>query len=932
MLYVYDGANWQTIANDDYYVRELASGLDEVVFNVSIRDPIYAYILEEAVMRDRDKNYYIIKQVDAGNDKAKVVAQINIDDFKALMYLDYSNNSDTVYNTVLGVLPTGWSCVDQSQKAMRRTVPTSDTTTDYNVTAWEIMQDCCDVYGVRFRFDNANKIVYIIDPDLYTSTGAFATRDLNMRSLNYKGKSDNFITRLYATGADGMTFASINDGKAYVDNFDYTNKIICGYWSDERYTDPQSLLDDATAKLAEMARPAMSYDCDVLDLASTNPTMYGFEDFSLFNVVTLIDDAKGTRNDFQIVEKWSYPYYPVKNKVVLSSETPKLQTMVASIVNSISNPVSTFQQIIQSAIANSTALITGNHGGYVVFHDSTGDGYPDEILIMDTADISTATKVWRWNAAGLGYSSTGYEGTYGTAITMNGAIVADFITAGNINGALISAGTINANALSVQAQEAFDLRHDYLPYDAMTNLNRWKKDGSYGEEYPITTTTITVGGEAYNAIEIDATAVTHSGGRPYILTDTIQSPTIDWSIKFQFDRSTTTTGALWFGITYRVKGGASATTTLFVSVPAGTYQANTEYSYNGTLDFKALNRDIDAFSETPQIIFPTPYNFRGSKLTLYGLSFTGTSDDYKTCALSYTTDGLNSTVQAGSIISTINQSAESVSINASKINLTGDLSLRGQFQAFDVNDNTNYIDMTDGAIAIYYQGDNVFTVASTPLIGSRAGIFFGDPEDSTELLSHTHLDSAQVTAPWFYNYDTGDYEGRLGQLIDAYSNVSNVFEGGTEFYGDVVFSDDADQDHINASFSMRTTFHNVVRFYDTVQNSGGGTVFTSDRRKKRNIKDLVVDKAKSFLMALKPVSFKFTKDISKSNRLHHGFIAQDVKEAMGADDWGVYCEDPESGFIGLRYDEIIADLVAVVQDQEKRIEALERALNDKSDV
>ena len=66
----------------------------------------------------------------------------------------------------------------------------------------------------------------------------------------------------------------------------------------------------------------------------------------------------------------------------------------------------------------------------------------NEILIMDTADKNTAKKVWRWNAGGLGYSKTGYNGTYGTAITMNGAIVADFITTGTLNADLIRAGTL----------------------------------------------------------------------------------------------------------------------------------------------------------------------------------------------------------------------------------------------------------------------------------------------------------------------------------------------------------------------------------------------------------------------------------------------------------------------------------------------------------
>ena len=94
------------------------------------------------------------------------------------------------------------------------------------------------------------------------------------------------------------------------------------------------------------------------------------------------------------------------------------------------------------AIDRATALISGNLGGYVVLHDSNGDGEPDEILIMDTADITTATKVWRWNKNGLGYSSSGYSGPYGLAITSDGEIVADFIKTGTLNANLIKAGTI----------------------------------------------------------------------------------------------------------------------------------------------------------------------------------------------------------------------------------------------------------------------------------------------------------------------------------------------------------------------------------------------------------------------------------------------------------------------------------------------------------
>ena len=88
------------------------------------------------------------------------------------------------------------------------------------------------------------------------------------------------------------------------------------------------------------------------------------------------------------------------------------------------------------AIANATSLITGHSGGYVVLNPAEK---PQEILILDTPTIDEAVNVWRWNSGGLGYSSTGYNGEYSLAMTMDGAIVADFISAGILNGALLQA-------------------------------------------------------------------------------------------------------------------------------------------------------------------------------------------------------------------------------------------------------------------------------------------------------------------------------------------------------------------------------------------------------------------------------------------------------------------------------------------------------------
>ena len=453
----------QIIQRDDYYIRQLASGYDEVVFNISIWDPLYPHLAEEASIRDRNQQWYLIKQIDGGTDTAKIVAQLDLDAWKTSMLIGYSNGSATLDATITGILPQGWSLIDNTGLSIRRTI-------EGDLTPLEVVEQCRDTYGVYFRFDNVAQTVTVIIPDAAAPLGAFATRDLNLKEINYKGKSNDFVTRLYAYGADGLSFASINNGLPYVDNNTYSDKVVCAVWKDDRYTIAENLLADAKAKLAVMAVPDRSYDCDVVDLRATNPEMYGFLNFDVFSVATLIDDAKGFSINYQVVERWDYPYYPEKNKVIFSSSPAKIQSQVTHITQQIENPNSAFQQQQQAAIGNATNWITGNNGGYVVFQRNA-DGQPYEILVMDKPTIATATKVWRWNNGGLGYSSTGYNGPYTTAITQDGAIVADFLTVGTINAALVR--IINLIADHVLSQIG-----DYSTSIDAGNLMLTRKDGS----------------------------------------------------------------------------------------------------------------------------------------------------------------------------------------------------------------------------------------------------------------------------------------------------------------------------------------------------------------------------------------------------------------------------------------------------------------------
>lgn len=101
---------------------------------------------------------------------------------------------------------------------------------------------------------------------------------------------------------------------------------------------------------------------------------------------------------------------------------------------------------MEEAINQATDIITGNAGGYVVWHDSNGDGKPDEVLAMDTMDINTAVEVLRFNKNGIGLSVSGYAGPYITAATARG-FVADAITTGNLDAARVMIQNLTASMI-----------------------------------------------------------------------------------------------------------------------------------------------------------------------------------------------------------------------------------------------------------------------------------------------------------------------------------------------------------------------------------------------------------------------------------------------------------------------------------------------------
>ena len=168
---------------------------------------------------------------------------------------------------------------------------------------------------------------------------------------------------------------------------------------------------------------------------------------ALCDIVPIIHEKAGEKINAKIIRTVYDSLAERYVEMELGNAVSSFSNSVSQSIHQVQENISKTKSFLQIVVGRETAKITGNRGGYVVLYDSDGDGEPDEILIMNTPSILTATKVWRWNVAGLGYSNHGYAGPYSTAISMDGSIVADFITTGSLNASLITSGVLLADLI-----------------------------------------------------------------------------------------------------------------------------------------------------------------------------------------------------------------------------------------------------------------------------------------------------------------------------------------------------------------------------------------------------------------------------------------------------------------------------------------------------
>lgn len=323
-----------------------------------------------------------------------------------------------------------------------------------------------DVYGGEYEFDNHTiKLHKARGKD----RGVRIAYGRNMTELKCDIDMDSAYTGIY--GYVKNDNVDLHSYKAVTNSSGINAKTLIRDFSsdfsggDSKIT--QSGLDSAVAAYAaanDINSPTVSMTVSFVDL-SQSPE---YASFSALESVSLCDTVQIYHKDLNInikakVIKTVYDVLRERyTSIDLGSPRANFADVIKQTVNEakdlrgqLVSAKSDLTAAYEKAIADATAAITGNSGGYVRLNPSQN---PQEILIMDTPDISTAKNIWRFNLSGFGHSSGGYSGPYRTAVTQDGHIVADFIDTGILNANIIRAGIMQ----STNGEFSFNLESGHI--------------------------------------------------------------------------------------------------------------------------------------------------------------------------------------------------------------------------------------------------------------------------------------------------------------------------------------------------------------------------------------------------------------------------------------------------------------------------------------
>ena len=316
LLELYD-RNHKKLANltgikSPHIQRTLEYGDETLDFSYPTSGPWLAQLLAECYIRT-DRQEYVVKAVEKSSASAwrKVSCALNIEELEGAPFEDFETVEQTVQAAAGFALEgTGWTVEADADITKKRTIRKEDDT-----TAWEVVKQIVTTYRLELEIDAVNKRLKF-HTRRGRDRGAYFIERLNLRSLGVKTSSYGFYTRLIPIGKDGLHLW--RDGQNYIENHQYSDKVITSIWRDERYTVTAALLEDAQARLDEASTPARAYTAELVDLAAQSDK-YNALAYDLGDAVLLVSEKTDEREKQRIVKLDEYPDNPLANKAELSN-------------------------------------------------------------------------------------------------------------------------------------------------------------------------------------------------------------------------------------------------------------------------------------------------------------------------------------------------------------------------------------------------------------------------------------------------------------------------------------------------------------------------------------------------------------------------------------------------------------------------------------
>lgn len=365
--------------------------------------------------------------------------------------------------------------------------------TNMNSTMKEIKEDLVDDLGgyIRTRHEAGKKLIDYLADSPRVNTQAI---ELGVNLMDYESNIDTteiatqvipLGARLETSSIDGLeerlTIKSVNNNIDYlrsqeaIDKYGIITKVVT--WDD--VTTPEALKSKGDKWLTDEQFDNVFIKVKAIDLGNISNKK---EKFKLLDSIKVISAVHGMDRYFVLTKMTLNLNDPEGDvfelgKVERTSLTARTSEAVSNAIKQI--PVQS--DIIKQAVEQATAMITGVEGGYVLLDIDERTNQPYRILVMDKAEKEQAGNVIQINKNGIGFSTSGINGPYKNAWTIDGKLVADFITAGTLSADRISGGTINGNKVKVTNIDANNIVAGMLKAIGINNGNGTFSVDSNGE-------------------------------------------------------------------------------------------------------------------------------------------------------------------------------------------------------------------------------------------------------------------------------------------------------------------------------------------------------------------------------------------------------------------------------------------------------------------